>query len=90
MYNRIGDSSNLLTASSQSEHGIRQNPFIYYRNYKRMKFINFSIQGKLKKMNLYRVRASVYPTPHNKIWLSSGRVPLYSILISAEYINLSA
>ncbi len=62
MYNRIGDSSNLLTASSQSEHGIRQNPFIYYRNYKRMKFINFSIQEKLKKMNLYRVRASVNPT----------------------------
>jgi len=42
MYNRIRDSSILLTASSQSEHGIRQNPFIYYRKYKCVKFINLS------------------------------------------------
>ena len=51
MYNRIGDSSILLTASSQSEHGIRQNPFIYYRNYKRMKFINFSLSFSLPGSN---------------------------------------
>ena len=37
----------------------------------------------------YRVRASVYPTPHNKIWLSSGRFPLYSLLSCLNYINLS-
>ena len=35
----------------------------------------------------YRVRASVYPTPHNKIWLSSGRVPLYLIVRPADYLN---
>ena len=27
----------------------------------------------------YRVRVSVYPTSHNKIWLSSGHIPLYNI-----------
>jgi hypothetical protein len=42
MHNRIGDSSNLLTASSRSEHGIRQNPFIYYEKYGLMKVINLS------------------------------------------------
>ena len=39
-----------------------------------------------KKM--YRVRASVYPTPHNKIWLSSGRVPLYDLVSRLNFINL--
>ena len=43
MYNRIGDSSNLLTASSQSEHGIRQNPCIYYRNNWGMKYLKLSV-----------------------------------------------
>jgi len=37
----------------------------------------------------YRVRASVYPTPHNKIWLSSGRVSLYCYSRSLEYLNVS-
>ena len=41
--NRIGDSSILLTASSQSEHGIRQSPFIYYKNTEKMKFLNLSV-----------------------------------------------
>ncbi len=43
MHNRIENSSILLTASSQSEHGIRQNSFIYYEEYKTIKFINLSI-----------------------------------------------
>ena len=43
MHNRIGDSSNLLTASSQSEHGIRQNPFIYYKKYKKMNYKNLTV-----------------------------------------------
>ena len=38
---------------------------------------------------IYRVRASVYPTPHNKIWLSSGRVPLYDYHNPMNLINLS-
>jgi len=38
---------------------------------------------------VYRVRASVYPTPHNKIWLSSGRVPLYGYSTAEKFINLS-
>ena len=39
-----------------------------------------------------RVRASVNPTPHTnaeRIWLSSGRVPLYEKYKEAEYIKLS-
>ena len=47
--NRIGDSSTLLTASSQSEHGIRQSPFIYYNKYYIMKFINLSVFGVLRE-----------------------------------------
>lgn len=46
MKNRIGGSSNLLTASSQSEHGIRQNPFIYYKKYRLMSLINLSVLRK--------------------------------------------
>ena len=42
MHNRIEDSSNLLTASSQSEYGIRQNPFIYYVYLTQQKLIKFS------------------------------------------------
>lgn len=34
--------------------------------------------------------ASVYPTLHNKIWFSSGRVPLYDYLIFRKFINFSA
>lgn len=83
MHNRIGDSSNLLTASSQSEHGIRQNPFIYYKNNRRMNYKNLTISRK------HRVRASVYPTPHNKIWLSSGHIPLYNITTPTTNINFS-
>ena len=83
MHNRIGGSSNLLTASSQSEHGIRQNPFIYYREHKKMNYKNLMV------FREYRVRASVNPTPHNKIWLSSGRVPLYLCLNVSEYLNFS-
>ena len=83
MYNRIGGSSNLLTASSQSEHGIRQNPFIYYRKHKKMNYKNLMV------FKEYGVRASVNPTPHNKIWLSSGRVPLYTCLNVSEYLNFS-
>jgi len=56
MHNRIGDSSNLLTASSQSEHRIRQNPFIYYKKHKRMSYKNLMVLRK------YRVRASVNTT----------------------------
>ncbi len=41
--NRIGDSSILLTASSQSEHGIRQSPFIYYRHEGNIKYLNLSV-----------------------------------------------
>lgn len=82
MHNRIGDSSNLLTASSQSEHGIRQNPFIYYKICRRMNYKNLTVLR-------YRVGASVYPTPHNKIWLSSGRVPLYSNLSNLNNLKLS-
>jgi len=37
----------------------------------------------------YRVRASVYPTPHNKIWLSSGRFPLYDYCSRLKLINFS-
>ncbi len=37
----------------------------------------------------YRVRASVYPTPHNKIWLSSGRIPLYDYECLEKLIYLS-
>ena len=83
MYNRIGGSSNLLTASSQSEHGIRQNPFIYYRKHKKMNYKNLMV------FKEYGVRASVNPTPPNKIWLSSGRVPLYLCLNVSEYLNFS-
>ena len=43
VHNRIEDSSNLLTASSQSEHGIRQNPFIYYNYNNKKVLINFSM-----------------------------------------------
>ena len=83
MHNRIGGSSNLLTASSQSEHGIRQNPFIYYREHKKMNYKNLMV------FREYRVRASVNPTPHNKIWLSSGRVPLYTYCRLSGYLNFS-
>ncbi len=38
---------------------------------------------------VYRVRASVYSTPHNKIRLSSGRVPLYNCNNYINFINLS-
>jgi len=40
-------------------------------------------------LKIYRVRASVYPTPHNKIWLSSGRVSLYKDHNYAKPLNLS-
>lgn len=82
MHNRIGDSSNLLTASSQSEHGIRQNPFIYYKKCRRMNYKNLTVLR-------YRARASIYPTPHNKIWLSSGRIPLYDKKTHTYNLNLS-
>jgi len=36
-----------------------------------------------------RVRASVYPTPHNNIWLSSGRVPLHKLPNRMIYKSLS-
>jgi len=38
---------------------------------------------------LYKVMASVYPIPHNKIWLSSGRVPLYNNYEENRYLKLS-
>ena len=38
---------------------------------------------------LYRVMASVYPTLHNKIWFSSGCVPLYNHNKDKKFINLS-
>ena len=38
---------------------------------------------------VYRVRASVSPTHHNKIWLSSGRVPLYLLTKGDDLINFS-
>ncbi|MBI2452279.1 hypothetical protein HYV50_04365 [Candidatus Pacearchaeota archaeon] len=38
---------------------------------------------------IYRVRASVYPTPHNKIWLSSGRFSPYNYSKDKKYLNLS-
>jgi len=41
-------------------------------------------------IKIYRVRASVYPTPHNKIWLSSGHVSLYKYSKSVEYLNVSS
>ena len=31
--------------------------------------------------------ASVYPTPHNKIWLSSGRFSLYLYPMHIYYLN---
>ena len=37
----------------------------------------------------YKVRASVNPTSHNKIWLSSGRVPLYDYFRVLRYLNFS-
>jgi len=37
----------------------------------------------------HRVSASVYPTPHNKIWLSSGRVPLHHNPTLLPNLNLS-
>jgi hypothetical protein len=40
-----------------------------------------------KKSN--RVRASVYPTLHNKIWFSSGRIPLYNYNTKSKNINFS-
>ncbi len=36
-----------------------------------------------------RVRASVYPTSHNKIWLSSGRFSLHNNHYAFEYLNLT-
>jgi len=36
---------------------------------------------------IYRVMASVYPTPHNKIWLSSGRFSLYLYPMHIYYLN---
>ena len=36
------------------------------------------------------VMASVYPTPHTnveRIWISSGRVPLHNILSKKKYLN---
>lgn len=41
----------------------------------------------IDKKRICRVRASVYPTPHNKIWLSSGRVPLHNFLMHYTYLN---
>jgi hypothetical protein len=41
------------------------------------------------KNKSYRVSASVYPTNHNKIWPSSGRVPLYKIPSIHLYLNFS-
>jgi len=38
---------------------------------------------------LYRVMASFYPTPHNKIWLSSGCVALYTYFKEKRYLNFS-
>jgi restriction endonuclease S subunit len=40
-------------------------------------------------IKVYRVRASVYPTPHNKIWLSSGCVPLYNNPNNSNFISFS-
>lgn len=44
-------------------------------------------------LKVYRVRASVYPTPHanavKHTWLSSGRVPLYNYYMLKSYLNLS-
>ena len=33
--------------------------------------------------------ASVYPTPHNKIWISSGRVTLYIYINYLDNLNIS-
>ncbi len=35
----------------------------------------------------YRVSAYIYPTPHNKIWVSSGCVPLYNNFNNSNFIN---
>jgi len=35
-----------------------------------------------------RVRASVSPTSHNKIWISSGRFPLHDYSNTMEYKNV--
>ena len=43
----------------------------------------------MDNLKKYRVSASVNPTPHNKIWLSSGRVPLYNKYELMSFINLS-
>jgi len=44
------------------------------------------------KEKLCRVMASVNPTPHTnaeRIWLSSGRVPLHDYLMFKGYKNVS-
>ena len=56
-----------------TEHGIRQVAFPYYYLYNKMIYKNLSVFKK------YQVMASVYPTHHNKIWLSSGHVPQYKL-----------
>ena len=48
----------------------------------------FEVKEMKNYKKAYRVRASVYPTSHNKIWLSSGRVPLYDNHSPMNFINL--
>ena len=46
----------------------------------------------MNKKKLCRVMASVNPTPHTnaeRMWLSSGRVPLHNILTKKDYLNFS-
>src|SRR3989338_9076595 len=49
----------------------------------------FKTFGSTSLKETCRVRASVYPTPHNKIWLSSGRIPLHISYNNEGYLNLS-
>ena len=48
--------------------------------------INETKQGTRKECG---VMAAVYPTSHNKIWSSSGCVPLYIMARLKCYINLT-
>jgi len=44
--------------------------------------------SKLEKSK-YKVMVSVCPTPHNKIWLSSGHVSPYNIIKEKKYLSFS-
>ena len=46
----------------------------------------------IQKNKAYKVRASVYPTPHanaEHTWLSSGRFPSYNYYKFVKFINFS-